>query len=219
MSKHLWNEFEKFLGRKYPQFIKDILEANGLDNSLSFDLINPELVDNLEKFVEDNKSFIQNTPYEDITSQFRFLIGHRLLILDIPIKYREFVEYKNNQRLIQKEKLSALKGTDKENASEPSEIIKHLLLNKLNEFTGKHQLNTEIGSDHIENFIIKNDDARCEVKCPYCDKRIPCNYNSHWKTSNFYKHIKSHIQIVEVDEKTSEQSIEHEIEPEMNLVF
>lgn len=60
-SKSVWNDFEKFLGHQFPECIKKILSANGLDNSLAFDLIDTKVIDDLEKFVETNRSIITNS--------------------------------------------------------------------------------------------------------------------------------------------------------------
>lgn len=33
---------------------------------------------------------------------------------------------------------------------------------------------------------------KCIIKCPECERNIPCFFDSYWKCSNFLKHARTH---------------------------
>lgn len=192
-SKSVWNDFEKFLGHQFPECIKKILSANGLDNSLAFDLIDTKVIDDLEKFVETNRSILTNSVYENQTGQFKFLFGHRLLIQNIPKKYKEYCDSKKNARLLRKGRIIEL--TDENTATNQigeQELVINLLLLKLNNYANKYNLKYKITADQVKKYKHIDKEARCEVRCPFCHINVPCSFVSHWRVSNLIKHIRSH---------------------------
>lgn len=72
-----WSSFEHFLGYKFPNEIKEILNRNGFDTEIALSQMNTEFL----KLVEAQES--KQLP-------FSFLPGHRALLLGLPNKIKEF---------------------------------------------------------------------------------------------------------------------------------
>lgn len=89
---------EKFIGSKYPSFIKDILLHSGFDCESALLLINEERIKKIELDVAAKPELLNNTVYEEkirnSNDEFQFLIGHRELILNIP----ETIRQKNTKK-------------------------------------------------------------------------------------------------------------------------
>lgn len=80
----IFSQLEKFTGSKYPAFLKKILINSGFDCESSLLLLNEEVIKNLESEVNLKKELLKNTVYDSKDGDFKFLIGHRQLLLNIP---------------------------------------------------------------------------------------------------------------------------------------
>lgn len=192
MPGKFWTEFENFLGYKFPSVLKDILTINGLNN-LAFEFIDTNTIDNLEKVVDKNKDILKKSDYEkNIEEPFKFSFGHRLLLLNIPKKYKEFIEFGRNKKTARKQRLIELKESECHSNNTPEHLIS-LLLNKVNNYSDKFHLGYKITRDNVKKFNQKESDALCVVKCPFCDVKVPCSLLSTWRISNFNNHVKTHL--------------------------
>lgn len=48
-----------------------------------------------------------------------------------------------------------------------------------------------------------NNTARCRVRCVFCNIYGLCNYNSHWRVSNYESHLLSHLKTIESNKNSS----------------
>lgn len=193
MPGKFWADFEAFVGHKFPKILKDILNINGLDNELAFEFIDSNAIDNLEKVVNENKEILKKSSYEktiELPSKFSF--GHRLLLLNLSKKYKEFSEDKKNKIFARKQRLIELNESEYHSNNTPEHLIR-LLIDKLNKYSDKFNLGYKITADQVKKFNQKECDALCVVKCPYCEIKIPCSFASHWRISNFNNHVKTHL--------------------------
>lgn len=86
----LWNNFEHFHGFKFPNELKEILNIlSGFDSELSLKEINEETINRIEQSVNENItanhletiSALKDSLYEQKPLPFRFLLGHKILLL------------------------------------------------------------------------------------------------------------------------------------------
>lgn len=174
MSKRFWLNFESYLQSKLPKYLKDILTSTGFDNELSISSINSDSVSDIEKFVSENKHLLKDTIYEkSCESSFKFLPGHRRLLLLLP---NRFSEYKNLKRTKQ-----TRKGKD-------GEVLQDELLEKLNKVSYLKNAGVKLSKTNVIEF---SDDNKCRVKCPLCSKIFACIYKSYWMISNIKRHWKN----------------------------
>lgn len=209
MPGKLWAEFEAYIGHKFPKVLKDILNFNGLDNDLAFELIDSNAIDNLEKVVNENKEILKKSSYEKtIQEPFKFSFGHRLLLLNLSKKYKEFTEDKKNKKFARKQRLIELNESEYQSNNTPEHLIS-LLIDKLNKYSDKFNLGYKITADQVKKFNQKEGDALCVVKCPYCEIKVPCSFASHWRISNFNHHVKTHLsfETIEVPVETTSASL------------
>lgn len=78
-------ELEKLLKEKIPKDIVKILDACSFDTDLSFWAITAETIDDIEEFVNDDLSVLENTSYEGV-NKFKLKPGHKSFILNLPIR-------------------------------------------------------------------------------------------------------------------------------------
>lgn len=90
-AKDIFREIEIDLGEELPKFVVDVLKTCAFTNITSLKEINSEIVNEIEEFCNENQELLSNsmigTVYEHM-KPFKFLPGHRLLILKLP-KYCE----------------------------------------------------------------------------------------------------------------------------------
>lgn len=197
-----WNEFQQFHSCKFPKIIKDILDFCGIDKS-TFDAINEDIIKEIEETVNKNKSILKGSIYDktsDKANEFKFLFGHRILLLSLPSKYERFKQDKNKQKKQRKVRLSILKHDSNDSSSveesktksktfEP-ELIRNSLITRLNNYAKNHGLNYKISEREIIKFSIRNREAFCIVNCPICEVKKTCTFVLNWNISNFTAHAR-----------------------------
>lgn len=104
IKNRFWRDFEKFNNCKYPTIIKDILAFCAIEQ-VTFSDINDDIIKEIEAFVNQNKSVLQKSLEKssyanvfDDDQEFKFLFGHRLLLLKLPIKYQLFCDKKMKRK-------------------------------------------------------------------------------------------------------------------------
>lgn len=201
-----WIDFNKFLSRflcaKLPKIIVDILNETGFENEISLKKIEIAHLNEIEQYVQENlRNVLIGTIYEK-QNVFKFLPGHRILILDLPNQVENFIKSKRGNRkqfrAIEPQASSLSNSSSRnENNCDETDKLKQNLTKKLQNYVKKIDflsISENITADKITKFCKSRDENiyRCLMKCPCCEKSIPCTYNSHWIVSNIEKHIKDH---------------------------
>lgn len=188
-----WKAFEEHSVCKYPKVIKDILNLCAIDRATFID-INENSIAEIECIVNQNKSVLKKSCYESIyekDEQFKFLFGHRLLLLTLPQKYKLFCEHQKKKK--ESRKIRLLNSKDETTAGSSDSIDPEQVRNLLITHLKKSANNTfTINENDVKKFKINGDEAYCVVKCPFCELTIPCTYiYPRWRTTNFLNHIRS----------------------------
>lgn len=189
---NVFNRLEKFLKNKYPQFIKNILISCGFESEASLKTINEQSIELIENYVNRKKELLEGTNYinEDgsLTSDpFKFLIGHKLLLLSIP---QTIVEYTSEKRNKKKNLPTTVINP---------ETVTSSLLTRFQNYQKTNFLKNPITIDHLKEFTLNENRAKVLVKCIQCDLEVPCTFNKNWSISNYIKHVRTH------DSKTSQE--------------
>lgn len=134
-----------------------------------------------------NKTLLKDTQFENESENFKFLLGHRLLLLSIPSKVSEYLERK-------KRKTNTIQPSDNlsDNEIDP-EIEKQKLITKLNNYSDKFEFRFKINVLNVSDFETKNGFFTCKVSCPFsvCTISKICTLKSHWLVSNFTNHVRN----------------------------
>lgn len=80
----------EFLKEKIPPDIILILDRSGYDTKTALMALDDESIDQLEQYVRENKSVLQNTSFQ-ADGIFKFKPGHRKFILELPKQIRKMV--------------------------------------------------------------------------------------------------------------------------------
>lgn len=187
-SSRIFTQLEKFNRSKYPKFLKQILIETAFNIPASLKAINEQSIESIEKFVNNDLKLLNKTEYVNEKGElkvkpFKFLIGHKALILNFP---KEIDVLKAAKK---REKSQNRESTD-ENASENE--LTNLLILKITNYCKTKKIkipNTVNLSGNISNFEQNLDQTRVSVKCPFCIKIIPCTVDTVWRMSNFGQHI------------------------------
>lgn len=78
---------------KIPNDIVKILNECAFDSELSFWAITPDTIDDIEQFVNEDLSVLENTSYEGV-SKFKLKPGHKSFILNLPNRLNYLKEKK-----------------------------------------------------------------------------------------------------------------------------
>lgn len=184
----VWSDLENFLSFKYPKVIKNILNICGFDNSLSLKGINEETIKLIEETVNENTSVLKGSVYE-AKLPFKFLPGHKILILSIP---KHIVDFKAKKQSKANKSGNSSERPKESRIREPESIKSELLL-KLKSYANKLNLKFEIKPDQITNISQIDNIVKCVVSCSLCDIRVPCKFDQFWKISNLTAHIRNHF--------------------------
>lgn len=199
-----WREFELFHDIKIPKVIKRIFELCAIDKS-TFDVINEKLLNDIEVIVNKNKTVLKDSVYEK-DKEFKFLFGHRVLLLSIPSRYKLFCDDKKEKKKLRKQRLLQLKvGSDSNIVSLKLEKLRSSLLERLNSYAKTHSIDYNISENQIKKFNIKGNEAYCVVQCSFCETKIPCTFNSSWSISNFTAHVRTCVEKSRASASTSAQ--------------
>lgn len=87
---------EQFLGSNIPKCIKTILISSGFDCEIALKGLNSDCIVEIESHIQNDRHILLDTPYQNIEN-FKFLPGHRTIILSIPAYLEELkVKTTNN---------------------------------------------------------------------------------------------------------------------------
>lgn len=190
-SRDVVKAIEHFHKIKYPPFLKKNLNTCGFESEASLGIICEQSIAEIEQIVNSKKELLEGTIYlkEDgslHSEPFKFLIGHRLLILSIP---KSFSEYKDNKEKNKKLNL-------KINSPISPEQLKASLLERLQNYKKSNNWKLTLTLDNLKKCVLykinSQNRAKVQVKCVYCDTQVPCTFNEKWSISNYIKHIASH---------------------------
>lgn len=126
MIRDAWDEIEDIIFEPLPECIKKILSICGYDSMLGISEIDENAVTEVEQYVNNNRNIIRGleccfaNTYKKL-EKFRFLPGHRILILHLSNRINETFESKksgnSNDFVVSKQSViesgSADRGTDK----------------------------------------------------------------------------------------------------------
>lgn len=146
-----------------------------------------------------------------MTETFVLKPGHRVLILNLPDKFKEyFVFEKKTEETNNTEEIP--KNTSKKNKSELTIELVEKLEKCLNELGYTFYSDTNSVTDFVGSFDGKNrtqnrisrNIASCRIQCAFCEKKLLCNYEEYWMTSNIKAHFKNDIKKLEQSERKEE---------------
>lgn len=81
--QEVFEKIEKFVQSEIPVILKRILLSSGYDCQLALMKLNLEEMAAIEDYVQTKRELFLGTPYETMAT-FKFLPGHKQIILDIP---------------------------------------------------------------------------------------------------------------------------------------
>lgn len=181
----IFKKLEKFVGFKYPTFIKEILLNTGFDCEHAIKTIDENTIPIIEKKVElDHPNLLEGTIYEPKLENhlpFKFLIGHRALILEIPLTLDKYLKKKSEKK----------PRSEIQPEIQP-ENLKVLLINTIKTHLNNKKINCDFNIENVCDISQKENRFRCLVKCVFCEVKTPCIFDKHWKISNYSKHVCGH---------------------------
>lgn len=192
-------------GEKFPKFLELILVKFGFDCESALLALSEKEILEIEKEFNSNQQIrylLDNTVYaqefQGLNYKFKFRLGHRAILLNIP---------KNLEKSIVKEKQEKKSVSCGKNLSEIE--LKNKLSAKLIKFYSrknfKETASYYFSSENLQKpeHILKRTETHtvCTVQCPWCVKRVPCNFYKYWQISNFTKHLKLHEQDIAISEQ------------------
>lgn len=182
----IFTRLEKFFKCKYPFFLKEILIETGFNSSAALRIISESSIETIEQYINDNldqiKHYFAETLYLSENgnfkkSPFKFLIGHKSLILNIKKDLNEYLLKKKTKK------------TEISSEIPSTEQLKISFKNKVKNYIEQKKINVDLEKIVVSNFSFLNNRAKCFGQCPFCVKKIACYFDTCWRTSNFFKHI------------------------------
>lgn len=95
------SELEKFFGDKFSEDLEYILKESGFENEQSLLGINMEIINDIEKYLNENKSILQNTSFKNV-ADFSFKPGQKAFLLALPNQIKQMRETKPDLKLLLK---------------------------------------------------------------------------------------------------------------------
>lgn len=202
-----WNKIQNALGVGIPEYLKNILKYNNLDNPLSFRDITDGIVKDLEDFPKtslleliqeevdvDMKSYFGI--YHKKPSNFRFVVGDKLLIKKMvdfikttPINYWSTKTCDESQD----------KSSTNNNCKKQESILFKRITQGEKKFADMMEPTTVALLKNVRiNVTFEGTKFIAEIFCPICNhvslvtKFIDNERKPMWIISNFYKHFKKH---------------------------
>lgn len=102
-SEIVFKKIEKKIKDKIPKYLKEILVLTGFDTITVLKSIDADAIQQIENYVESNKSVFENILNEELVYKstqdkvFRFMPGHRILLLNFPKYLKESDQCKQKQ--------------------------------------------------------------------------------------------------------------------------
>lgn len=194
--------------------MKLILDECGYNNNLSILSLTEADIEKIESFINSKPSLLKKLKSYKAKEKFELKPGHRSTILILPKYYQEYINLsaqsdKNSSKQTS-ESQSSLKPTrkQKKKINKTVDELKNELINKLKHYVEKFNIVVEFSLNHIFEFNEENNHYKykykCRVKCALCQKKIVCNYSTHWVVSNLESHLKDHIK--PIVQKSNENS-------------
>lgn len=176
----IFSQLQNFKKVKYPGFIRNILIATGFDTAAALRCIKKSTIEEIERFVNNKTDFsdlLKDSSYIDERGNlkktpFKFMLGHEILILNLPEDVKEY-----KLRKVQKSEILKI------------EELKLSFIERTKKFAQKKNITLTINSEDLTKFEKSNTGIKCEAKCPFCAVKTICTYDSSWKLSNYNKHI------------------------------
>lgn len=187
-----WSEFEDTIANTglistIPSCVKELLTAVGYNSAFSLLTIDESKLSNVEEYIETNcRQLVETFEIYQSRKPFSFLPGHRDLIFGISSELARLQDSGQSKR--------AKKSTQC-NLNERD--LRASLVNQLSTFA------TGLGLDHnwsnsIDDFEMDSTGnaiyAKCAISCKICSSVISTRYDKHWKISNIFKHIRTHVE-------------------------
>lgn len=117
---------------------------------------------------------------------FKFLPGHKTLILSLPKHWKKEKKQKKN------------KSTEVQCASaENLHVLKVALIQKITNYSKKNNFEIECAISDIVELKFDQTQYKCQIRCPFCDDTVSCMYTSYWIISNLVRHIKKRHTVIE----------------------
>lgn len=83
MRQDVFEQIEKFVDAEVPAFLKKMIIASGYDCELALRILSPNDIAVIEEFIQTKRELLLGTRYESMAT-FKFLPGHKQIILNIP---------------------------------------------------------------------------------------------------------------------------------------
>lgn len=207
-EENIFDALETFKGVKFPNCVKSFLQDAAYDSKPSLMLLDIQQVAEIETHLADNGADIiasldccNSVSYRN-QKHFRFLPGHRSLILSIPDEIREMDTVAKKKRRLMMEFKKLLTSSE----------LKCLLLTRLNQNAVKFGFEcdswTSSKLNDVMTIIINNQlTGKCSVQCFLCNVTIGTLYKGFWNTSNIMRHIKTHCSSGGINELTDNNAL------------
>lgn len=178
--KHL----EKFTQEKYPKFLKSISIYSGFDSEPALQAITEKEIQQIEEVINEDKDFLKinlkGTNYEkhleDENFKFKFLIGHKTILLKIPQTLDDYIKQKDKKKTVNRNL----------NQNEVVEILSKKIINYFTKkkfpATNLRVFSFENLAKNVRSFQIDGNNpenneqfrAKCSLKCPFCTVYTAC---------------------------------------------
>lgn len=209
MSKRTENIFAIFESKeeKFPGILKYVLEECGFESLSSLKNINSDSIGIIENHINQNGYILENEVFNNSPymkqQNFKFLPGHKLLLLELPQRISEYQSKSNKNKLQNQTSISNVSAENNENnqnvinVNAKEDELKAALIQRISTSTTgiyfkiNHE-NTSIKTFNVNTF---NNQVSCKssVACPVCNKACSVTFKKYWYISNFEKHLKQHI--------------------------
>lgn len=186
MSLPLFSRVEKQTGTKIPNLLKKILSATGFESEWAISNLDIEGIEKIEKFISENKYVVKDTKYEH-REPFQFDIGDKVSILALA----KHVNTLKIDKLKEKEE-KKLKNIETSFENFDPTALKNELISRIKNYMTNKNIQFNLSASDVVNCDKVHRKIRCVVLCPNCKVRFPCLKSTHWKISNFTKHLKKH---------------------------
>lgn len=202
ISRNIFNKLESFVGYKYPKFITDILLKHGFDCEYAIEQINEKTLEQLESEIKEPLYENSSENLDENCKSFKFLLGHRAIILNIPETLKA---YKSSKTRKTEKKV-------KQNTDLDREELKKLLLSKILRNLTFKKVECAFGIENLRKFTVVENRVACSVKCAFCEIEVPCTFDQYWRISNFSAHICGHPR---PNPNHLENSVQNRLEPRL----
>lgn len=189
-----------------PQCMKQILSAVGYNSAYSLLTITDQKLDELEAYIEQNlREVVDSIDVYKLKKPFQFLPGHRALIFGIK---EELIKHSGNKVSKPGSRKPSSQQASRDNLS--ANDLRISLENQLSSYANNclakfglktHYIVNEVKLTQSENQTF----AQCVVTCPNCLTINHLRYDKYWKTSNVFKHIRSHILLSETESDKNDE--------------